>query len=56
MNPGQIVVPNDVSAEQVKDLFLGIVVSSGDEDLDYDFGEQALTTSKVDFVRPLYNR
>lgn len=53
---GQFVIPNDVDTEQIKDLLLGITVGSGDVGLDYDFGELALTTSKADFVRPIFYR
>jgi hypothetical protein len=55
-NPEQFIIPNDVDTEQIKDLILGITVGSGDEGLDYDFGELALTTSKADFVRPIFYR
>lgn len=53
LNPGPHLIPNDVNTEQVKDLFLAIQVESGDQGLDYDFGEQAIDTSKRDFIRPL---
>lgn len=55
-NPGQFIIPNDIDAEQVKDLLLGINLGSGDVGLEYDFGEQAITTSKADYVRPLFYR
>jgi len=55
-NPGQFLIPNDVDPEKVKDLLLGITLESGDAGLQYDFGEQAINTSKADFVRPLYYR
>lgn len=43
--PGPFVVPNDVSATQVKDLFIGVAVASGDDGQQYDFGE--LDTSVI---------
>ena len=53
-DPGQFLIPNDVDAEQLQDLLLGITLSSGDAGLQYDFGELSHNTSKADFVRPLF--
>ena len=55
-NPGPLLIPNDVNPDQVKDLLLGINLESGDAGKQYDFGEQAINTSKADFVRPLFFR
>ena len=55
-NPGPFLVPNDIDSEQMKDLLLGITLESGDAGLQYDFGEQAVNTSKADYVRPLFYR
>ncbi len=38
-NPGPFVIPNDVTSDQVKDLFIGIQLGSGINATDYDFGE-----------------
>jgi uncharacterized repeat protein (TIGR01451 family) len=38
------------------DALEGIVLDSGYQALDYNFGEQAITTSKTDFIRPLHYR
>jgi uncharacterized repeat protein (TIGR01451 family) len=49
-NPGPLTVPNDVTTNEVKDLFLGIELGSGVQANDYDFGELAVTISKRDFL------
>lgn len=49
-NPGPLTVPNDVTPNEVKDLFLGIELGSGVQANDYDFGELAVTISKRDFL------
>jgi hypothetical protein len=53
-NPGQFLIPNNLDPAKVSDLFLGITLGSGDVGLEYDFGEQAIDTSKADFVRPIF--
>jgi uncharacterized repeat protein (TIGR01451 family) len=49
-NPGPLTVPNDVTTNEVKDLFLGVELGSGVQANDYDFGELAVTISKRDFL------
>jgi uncharacterized repeat protein (TIGR01451 family) len=49
-NPGPLSIPNDVTTNEVKDLFLGIELGSGVQANDYDFGELAVTISKRDFL------
>lgn len=49
-NPGPFVIPNDVTAEEVKDLILGIELGGGVDATDYDFGELAVTISKRRFL------
>jgi uncharacterized repeat protein (TIGR01451 family) len=49
-NPGPFVIPNDVTTSEVKDLMLGIELGSGIDATDYDFGEQAVTISKRNFL------
>lgn len=49
-NPGPFAIPNDVTAEEVKDLMLGIELGSGVDATDYDFGEHAVTISKRSFL------
>ena len=51
--PGVFIVPADVSSEQLNDLLFGITLSSGDVGTDYDFGEQAVSISKQEFLRSL---
>jgi hypothetical protein len=38
------------------EAFEGILLDSGFDALDYDFGELAITTSKTDFIRPIVYR
>ena len=49
-NPGPFAIPNDVTDSEVKDLMLGIELGSGVDATDYDFGEQAVTISKRNFL------
>jgi uncharacterized repeat protein (TIGR01451 family) len=49
-NPGPLSIPNDVTTNEIKDLFLGIELGSGVQANDYDFGELAVTISKRDFL------
>jgi uncharacterized repeat protein (TIGR01451 family) len=49
-NPGPFVIPNDVTDSEVKDLMLGIELGGGVDASDYDFGEQAVTISKRNFL------
>ncbi len=48
--PGPFVIPNDVTANEIKDLVLGIELGTGVDAVDYDFGELALSISKRDFL------
>ncbi len=50
--PGPFVIPNDVTATEVKDLFLGIELAGGQNATNYDFGELAAVTifSKQSFL------
>ncbi len=52
-NPGGLLIPNDVDRGQLDDLLFGIQLSSGDVGVDYDFGEQAVSISKQQFLRSL---
>ncbi len=49
-NPGPFVIPNDVTANEIKDLILGIELGAGITATDYNFGELAVTISKRDFL------
>lgn len=49
-NPGLNLVPNSLTPQQVDDLFLGIALASGDNAVDYDFGELSINQSKIDFI------
>ncbi len=49
-NPGPFIVPNDVTADEVKDLFLGIQLQAGVDATDYDFRELAVIPSKRSFI------
>jgi hypothetical protein len=48
--PGPFIIPNDVSSDEVKDLFIGIELGTGIDATDYDFGEQAVSISKRNFL------
>ena len=50
-NPGPLLIPNDVDATQLQDLFFEIQLDSGEVGQQYDFGELAVSVSKVDFIR-----
>ena len=50
-DPGPFLIPNNLSPQAIDDLFLGIELSAGDNAVDYDFGELAITVSKIDFIR-----
>ncbi len=50
VDPGPNLVPNDLTAQQVDDLFLAIAIESGDATVNYDFGELAVNVSKIDFI------
>ncbi len=50
-DPGPFLIPNDVQPEQLQDLFFEIQLDSGDVGQQYDFGELAITVSKIDFIR-----
>ena len=50
-NPGQHLIPNDITPQQLDDVFLGIELAGGDNAEDYNFGELAVTISKIDFIR-----
>lgn len=52
-NPGALLIPNDVDSRQIDDLLFGIQLNSGDVGTDYDFGEQAVSISKQQFLRSL---
>ncbi len=49
-NPGPFVIPNDVTTDQVKDLFIGIQLDSGVDATDYDFRELAVPSSKRSYI------
>ncbi len=49
-DPGPLLIPNDVQPEQLQDLIFEIKLDGGDAGLQYDFGELAITTSKIDFI------
>ncbi len=51
-NPGPLLIPNDVDPQKIQDLFMEINLSSGDAAEEYDFGEQAVSVSKINFIRP----
>jgi hypothetical protein len=48
----------DLDTTDLRDgeAFEGVFLDSGFAALDYDFGELAVTTSKVDFIRPIFYR
>jgi hypothetical protein len=46
----------DATDQRDGDAFEGIVLNSGFAALDYNFGELAVTTSKADFIRPIFYR
>ena len=48
--PGPLLIPNDVQPEQLQDLFFEIQLDSGEVGQQYDFGELAVTVSKIDFI------
>ena len=48
--PGPLLIPNDVQPEQLQDLIFEIRLESGEAGQQYDFGELAITTSKIDFI------
>lgn len=50
--PGPFVIPNDVTADEVKDLVLGVELAGGQNATKYDFGEIAAVTifSKQSFL------
>lgn len=50
-DPGPFLIPNSLSPKEIDDLFLGIELNAGDDAVDYDFGELAITVSKIDFIR-----
>ena len=50
MNPGQLLIPNDVDPSQLQDLFFNIELQGGDAGMDYDFGELAISFSKRSFL------
>ena len=52
LNPGPLLIPNDVDPAQVQDLFMEIQIAGGDDAVDYDFGELAVTATKMDFIGP----
>ena len=49
-NPGQLLIPQSLTPQQVDDLFLGIGLGGGVNAQDYDFGELAVTISKRSFL------
>ena len=49
-NPGFNLIPNNLSPQQIDDLFLGIELQAGDSAVDYDFGELAVNISKRSFL------
>ena len=51
-DPGPFLVPNNLTTQEVDDLFLGIELAAGDAAVDYDFGELAVNPSKGDFIGP----
>ncbi|TWU28341.1 DUF11 domain-containing protein [Bythopirellula polymerisocia] len=48
--PGPFVIPNDVTADEVKDLVLGVELAGGQNATKYDFGELAVSISKRRFL------
>lgn len=51
-DPGPFLIPNNLTTQEIDDLFLGIELAGGDAAVNYDFGELALNVSKIDFIRP----
>ena len=51
--PGLLIIPNDVDATQIDDLLFGINLQSGEDGTDYNFGEQAVSISKLNFIRSM---
>ncbi|MEM8947078.1 MAG: SdrD B-like domain-containing protein [Planctomycetota bacterium] len=49
-DPGPFLIPNNLTTQEIDDLFLGIELSSGDNADDYDFGELAVDVTKINFV------
>jgi len=49
-DPGPNLVPNDLTAQQVDDVFLNIELEGGDAATNYDFGELSVNVSKIDFI------
>ncbi len=49
-NPGLNLIPNNLTPQQIDDLFLGIELQAGDSAVDYDFGELAINISKRSFL------
>ena len=48
--PGPLLIPNDVEPAKYQDLVFDIGLESGDVGLNYDFGELAVSVSKIDFI------
>lgn len=51
-DPGPNLIPNNLTTQEIDDLFLGIELAGGDVGVNYDFGELAVNVSKIDFIRP----
>ena len=50
LSPGPFLIPNDVDSQYYQDLVFEIGLQSGDVGLNYDFGELAVSVSKIDFI------